>query len=87
MMRMITMLLALTATSATAWAATVVNKDDSAYVLVVTEGGSRMEIAVEAGMTETICPAGCFVTLPSGDRIALTGGETIEIESGTASVK
>ena len=81
------MLLVSAAMTAPAMAATVTNKDADTQVLVVVEGGSRMEIALEPGSTETICPAGCFVTLPNGDRIALNGGEDVEIQGGSASVK
>ena len=84
---MIMMLLVSAAMSAPAMAASVTNKDADTQVLVVVEGGSRMQIALEPGSTETICPAGCFVTLPNGDRIALNGGETVEIEAGAASIK
>ena len=84
---MIMMLLVSAAMTAPAMAATVTNKDADTQVLVVVEGGSRMEIALEPGSTETICPAGCFVTLPNGDRIALNGGEDVEIQGGSASVK
>ncbi len=84
---MIMMLLVSAAMTAPAMAATVTNKDADTQVLVVVEGGSRMEIALEPGSTETICPAGCFVTLPNGDRIALNGGEEVEIQGGSASVK
>ena len=87
MKRMIMMLLVSAAMTAPAMAATVTNKDADTQVLVVVEGGSRMEIALEPGSTETICPAGCFVTLPNGDRIALNGGEDVEIQGGSASVK
>ena len=87
MKRMIMMLLVSAAMTAPAMAATVTNKDADTQVLVVVEGGSRMEIALEPGSTETICPAGCFVTLPNGDRIALNGGEEVEIQGGSASVK
>ena len=87
MKRMIMMLLVSAAMSAPAVAATVTNKDADTQVLVVVEGGSRMEVALEPGSTETICPAGCFVTLPNGDRIALNGAEDVEIKGGGASVK
>ena len=81
------MLLVSAGMAAPAVAASVTNKDADTQVLVIVEGGGRMEIAVEPGATQTICPAGCFVTLPNGDRIALNGGEEVEIEGGAASVK
>lgn len=70
-----------------AWSATVTNKDGEAAVLVIVEGESRMEVAIGAGSTESICPSGCFITTPSGDRIGLQGNETIEIVNGSAVVK
>ncbi|MBP1857315.1 putative cupin superfamily protein [Rhizobium herbae] len=70
-----------------AWSATIINKDADAAVLVVVEGENRMEVAIGAGGTESICPSGCFITTPSGDRIGLQGDETIEIVKGSAVVK
>lgn len=67
-------------------AATVTNKDTETAVLVVVEGESRMEIAIDAGGSESICPAGCFLTTPSGDRIGLQGDENVEIINGSAVV-
>ncbi|MGB3813498.1 MAG: hypothetical protein WA950_09745 [Shinella sp.] len=87
MKRMIMMLLVSATVSAPAMAASITNKDADTQVLVVVEGGSRVEVALEPGATESICPSGCFVTLPNGDRIALSGGEEVEIEGGAASIK
>jgi hypothetical protein len=87
MKRMITVLLVSVAMTAPVLAATVTNKDADTQILVIVEDGSRVEVALEPGSTETICSAGCFVTLPNGDRIALNGGEEVEIEGGAASVK
>jgi hypothetical protein len=67
-------------------AATVTNKDAETAVLVVVEGESRMEIAIDAGGSESICPNGCFLTTPSGDRIGLQGDENVEIINGSAVV-
>lgn len=64
-------------------AATVTNRDSDTAVLVVVEGQSRMDFALASGATETICPSGCFVTLPSGDRIGLQGDEMVEIVNGS----
>lgn len=87
MMRMIVMLLLSGAMAAPALAATVTNRDGQTQVLVIVEGGNRTEVAVEPGATQTICPSGCFVTLPNGDRVGLAGGETVDIEGGAASIK
>ncbi len=76
--------LALAMGTGPALAATVFNKDNEAQMLVVVEGGNRMEVVVKAGARVQICPSGCFVTMPSGDREALAGDETFDIENGTA---
>lgn len=68
-------------------AATVHNAGPTSVVLVVVEDGNKMELPLDAGGSETICPSGCFLTLPNGDRIGLAGGETIEIVDGVATVK
>lgn len=63
-------------------AATVTNLDDAAHTLIVTEGGAQLDVPVGAGETVEICPSGCFVTLPNGDRAVLTGSDRLEIEDG-----
>ena len=74
----------LAAIGGPAFAASAVNLDSEPRTLIVTEGGSKSELAVGAGETVEFCPSGCFVTLPNGDREALTGSETIEISGGQA---
>lgn len=68
-------------------AASAVNLDSEPRTLIVTEGGSQAELAVAPGETVEFCQSGCFVTLPNGDREALTGAETIEISGGIAKIK
>ncbi|MGE0499363.1 MAG: hypothetical protein AB7I79_08905 [Rhizobiaceae bacterium] len=68
-------------------AASAVNLDAEPHTLIVTEGGTRTELAVGAGETVDFCPSGCFVTMPNGDREALTGSEIIEISGGVGRVK
>ncbi len=85
-----TVLIAIAVTLATAsgtFAATVVNKDAEPQVLMITEDGSQSEIVVEAGGTAEICPGGCFLTMPSGDRETLSGSETIDIVNGAAVIR
>jgi hypothetical protein len=79
--------LALVASSASAFAASAVNLDSETRTIIVTEGGNRQEIALGAGETVEFCSGGCFVTMPNGDRQALTGGETIEISGGAGKIK
>ena len=69
------------ATPAVAAAATVTNRDDVAHTLIVTEGGEQVELSVGPGESIEICPSGCFVTMPNGDREVLTGTERLEIEA------
>lgn len=78
---------ALLAAGGCAYAASAVNKDAQTRTLVVTEGGSKSELALAAGETVEFCASGCFVTLPNGDLEALTGSETIEISGGVARIK
>ena len=77
----------LLATGGMAIAASVVNLDAEPRTLIVTEGGSKSELAVAAGQTVEFCANGCFVTLPNGDREALTGTEIIEISGGAARIR
>lgn len=66
--------------------AEITNKDSEAAVLVIVEGENRMEVAIGAGSTEALCPNGCFITTPSGDRIGLEGTENVDIVNGSAVV-
>jgi hypothetical protein len=68
-------------------AATVTNKDGGAIMIVVTEGGQKTEVGIAPGQSVNVCGGGCFVTMPNGDRETLSGGETVEISGGKASVK
>ncbi|SOC85250.1 hypothetical protein SAMN05421890_3746 [Ensifer adhaerens] len=70
-----------------ALAADITNGDKKAVVIDVVENGNRSKIPLPAGATESICPSGCFITAPNGDRIGLSGGETVEISGGAAIVK
>jgi len=78
---------ALLAAGGCAHAASAVNKDTQTRTLIVTEGGSKSELALAGGETVEFCSSGCFVTLPNGDLEALTGSETIEISGGVARIK
>ena len=70
-----------------ATAASITNKDSQAQVLVITESGDKIDMVIEPGATVSFCPSGCFVTMPSGDRETLAGGETIDIVNGAAVIK
>lgn len=70
----------------TASAATVTNLDDTTHVLMVSEGGNQVELSIGPGETIEICPDGCFVTLPNGDREVLTGSETLQIEASRGKI-
>ncbi len=73
--------------AASAHAASAVNLDSEPHTLIVTEGGSKSELALAGGETVEFCSGGCFVTMPNGDLEALTGAETIEISGGVARIK
>jgi hypothetical protein len=70
-----------------AFGASAVNKDAEPRTLIVTEGGSKSELSLAGGETVEFCSSGCFVTMPNGDREALTGSETVEISGGVARIK
>jgi uncharacterized cupin superfamily protein len=70
-----------------AHSATITNTNPAPVVLVITEGGNRVEVVINAGASETLCTTGCFMTTPDGDRIGLGGGETVEIVKGSAVIK
>jgi hypothetical protein len=77
----------LSCLSCSALAASVTNSDGEAALLVVTEGGQQSELAVGPGQTVDFCAAGCFVTMPNGDREALGGSEKITISGGKATIQ
>jgi hypothetical protein len=77
----------LLAASGQALAASATNLDSEPRSLLVTEGGNQTELVVGAGETVEFCLTGCFVTMPNGDREALTGSEIIEIANGIAKIR
>ena len=87
MLKTLVATLCLLATGASAQAASAVNLDSEPRTLIVTEGGSKSELALAGGESVDFCPSGCFVTMPNGDIEALTGSETVEISGGVGRVK
>ena len=87
MLRFCAALLMVASVGGQAYAASAINHDSEPRTLIVTEGDSKTELAVAAGETVQFCPAGCFVTMPNGDREALSGSEVIEISGGQAKIK
>lgn len=79
--------IALLGVGSAAFGASAVNRDTEPRTLTVTEGGSKSELAIGAGETVDFCYNGCFVTMPNGDRAALTGSENIEISGGVARIR
>lgn len=86
-MKSVVIAFALLATGGAAGAASAVNLDNETRTIIVTEGGNKQEITLGAGETVDFCSGGCFVTMPNGDREALTGGETVEISGGSGKIK
>lgn len=68
-------------------AANFQNDDPEALVLSLSTDGEKTEMTIGSGESLTACEAGCFVTFPNGDRIGLSGGETIVIVGGTGSIQ
>jgi hypothetical protein len=77
----------LLALSSPVLAASALNSDAEVRVLVVTEGSKQEELAIAPGQTVQFCFSSCFVTMPDGDRFALSGNEVIEISGGRARIK
>jgi len=79
--------LVLLAVSSPVLAASALNSDTEVRILVVTEGSKQEELAIAPGQTVQFCFSSCFVTMPDGDRFALSGNEIIEISGGRARIK
>ncbi|RST87863.1 hypothetical protein EJC49_03290 [Aquibium carbonis] len=79
--------LVLLAASSPVLAASALNNDTEVRVLVVTEGSKQEELVIAPGQTVQFCFSSCFVTMPDGDRFALSGNEVIEISGGRARIK
>ncbi|MGB8816989.1 MAG: hypothetical protein WCC66_03615 [Rhizobiaceae bacterium] len=75
------------AISGAASAASIINRDAEPQTVVVTEGADKSELTIGPGETVEFCAGGCFVTMPDGDRQALTGSETVEISGGAGTIK
>lgn len=78
----IVLIAGLLAGAGSSLAASVLNSDNTAQTLVVTEGSSKQQVTIQPGEKVTICPSGCFITFPNGDREALSGNEAITILNG-----
>lgn len=65
-------------------AASIENKDTEAHTLFITENGEKNEIIIGSNEIVTICQNGCFITMPNGDRAALSGGESVKIIDSAA---
>ena len=87
MMKSVIAAAALLVLGTTAFGASAINRDAEPHTLIVTEGGNKTELVLGGGETVEFCQGGCFVTMPNGDREALTGSETIEISGGVARIK
>lgn len=87
MKKLIIATLFLAGMAAPGLAASLTNKDGDTRTLIVSEGASKSELSVASGETVSICPNGCFLTMPNGDREALKGNEMIEISNGKAVFK
>ncbi len=81
------MALILVTSSSVTHAASLENKDSSTQTVTVTEDGVRNELAVAAGEVINFCGGGCFITMPNGDRAALSGNEAVQIVDGAAIIK
>jgi hypothetical protein len=76
----------IAASASQAVAATVTNRDAVPRLVSVTTAIGKMDVVVKAGETLGLCPKGCFMTFPNGDKEALSGGETVEILEGVGRI-
>ncbi len=84
LVKMAGMALVLGTSMSFAHAASLENKDASTHTVTVTEEGVRNELAVASGEIINFCGSGCFITMPNGDRAALSGNESVQIVDGAA---
>lgn len=68
-------------------AATLSNTGANQIVVQITDENGRYDLSLDAGASEDVCPSGCFLTLPNGDRIGLSGPEKVKINGASASVE
>lgn len=87
MNRMIAVSFAFLIAAGAANAATLNNVGNTPVVLQVAETSGRIDVSLEPGQSQEVCPEGCFITLPNGDHVGLTGGETVDIEDSVATVR
>lgn len=80
-------MIAFLAAAGAANSATLVNKGDAPVTVIVTEDGQKNEVTAGPAETVQFCVAGCFITLPNGDRQALGGTETVEISGADVLIK
>lgn len=67
--------------------ATIKNTDQKTQSLVVTEGAARRDVSLKADQIVDLCPKGCFITFPNGDRFAIKASDSIEINGNRASFR
>ena len=70
--------LALSAVSGAAKAASITNGNADAVTVIVTEGSERVELSVGPSETVEFCAGGCFVEF-NGNNTVLTGAEAVEV--------
>jgi hypothetical protein len=70
--------LALSAISGAAMAASITNGNADAGTVIVTEGSEKVELSVGPSETVEFCAGGCFVEF-NGNNTVLTGAEAVEV--------
>ena len=70
-----------------AQAAMVENLDAETVRVIVSEDGVRREVELTTGATQTLCENGCFMTLPNGDMLPLSGPERVLIKDGAGRIE
>ena len=70
--------LALSAVSGAAKAASITDGNADAVTVIVTEGSEKVELSVGPSETVEFCAGGCFVEF-NGNNTVLTGAEAVEV--------
>lgn len=75
------------ATSGTGLTASIKNIDAKTQTIIIAEGDNRRDVVLKTDQQISVCLKGCFITMPNGDRVALDGDETVEINNGRANFR
>jgi hypothetical protein len=75
------------ATSVSAYALTLTNRDSAVYTMTVVDDQSVQTVTIQPDETmNDLCAQGCTITLGEADSVELDGNETVMIEGGSLTI-